>query len=421
MKVIKYFVSALAATALSASFFACSSEAGYISPDEDITDPETEAHFDIWVSIGANSGMGSDNTQLVKSVKSLEEQDPIDFKNSGADVTAKLYQETIVKGKFYYQIPKEKDRFGKYQIVNDRVVTVAEFPFTGNTLKDRRYTYAWIDDATLVLMGSNGTSGKILWIKVDTESMRILAEGELDLPEPPTGDKFNTSGIANYRDGKIIYSFIYSNTKTHFYTAFIHAEDMTTEVVVKEDRAEFMAGTAYGELLQNKTFFTPNGDYYIACNNVLEGASSTTQQRGNLVRIKKGASDFDKDYLGYNYPNGKLVTAVCLNSTKALLYIQDPVHTGAAGWGSDYNCYYAVLDLVTDQISEISYNDSVLPYSSGTFSQRSYVRNGKAYIGVNPKEDQPCIYIYDINSGQVTKGLTITQGYEFDRIISLED
>ena len=79
------------------------------------------------------------------------------------------------------------------------------------------------------------------------------------------------------------------------------------------------------------------------------------------------------------------------------------------------------MDLVTDQVSELMYTGSVLPYSSGTFSQRSYVRNGKAYIGVNPKEDQPCIYIYDINSGQVTKGLTITQGYEFDRIISLED
>lgn len=378
-------------------------------------------HFDLWVSIGSNSGMGADNTQLVKSVDGLEEQDPIDFKNHGADVTAKLYQESIIKGQYYYQIPKEKDRFGKYQIKNDKVITVAEFPFKGNTLKDRRYTHAWLDDETLVLIGSNGASNEILWIKINTEKMLIESEGVLNLPEPPAGDKFNTSGIAAYRDGQILYSFVYSNTKTHFYVAFIDAKDMSVSSVIKEDRAQFMAGTAYGELLQSKSFFTPRGDYYIACNNLLEGATSSTQQYGTLLRIKKGEMELDKTYKGYNYSKGKIVTAECLDENHALLYIQDPEHTGAAGWGNNYNCYYAILNLTTDGIQEIYYNGKVLPYSSGTFSQRSFVKDGKAYIGVNPKEGQPCIYIYDIATGNVTKGLSITSGYAFDRIVGLLD
>ena len=92
MKVIKYFVSALAATALSASFFACSSEAGYISPDEDITDPETAAPFDICESLGANQGMGLVKTQRVKSVKSPADNDPMYCKTTGEDLTQKLYE-----------------------------------------------------------------------------------------------------------------------------------------------------------------------------------------------------------------------------------------------------------------------------------------------------------------------------------------
>ncbi|MDL2252128.1 DUF4374 domain-containing protein, partial [Odoribacter sp. OttesenSCG-928-J03] len=209
-----------------------------------------------------------------------------------------------------------------------------------------------------------------------------------------------------------------SKVKTHFYVSFIDAQTMKTEKTVQEDRAETMAGTAYGELLQNKTFFAPNGDYYIACNSVLPGASSSTQQYGALLRIKKGETEFDKSYKGYNYSKGKLVTVNCLNDDKALLYIQDPEHTGAGKWGDAFNCYYAILDLNTDVVEEIKYDGKVLPYSSGTFSQRSIVRNGKAYIGVNPEHSEPCIYIYDIRSGKVTKGLTITEGYSFDRIVT---
>lgn len=419
MKTISIFFNTWILSALlTCSFFAACSDNDQPEPE---VPTEVKSHFDVWVSIGGNSGMGSDNTQLVKSLESLENQTQIDYKNSGADVTAKLYQESIIKGKYYYQIPKEKDRFGKYQIVNDRVITIAEFPFGTNSLKDRRYTHTWIDNKTLVLIGSNGNSDKVLWIKINADEMKIVSEGELDLPAPASKDKFNTSGIANYRDGKILYAFVYNNIKTQFNVAFIGAADMKTEKVVVENRAEFMAGTAYGELLQNKTFFTPNGDYYIACNNLLPGATNSTQQYGTLLRIKKGETEFDKSYKGYNYPKGKLVTVDCLNASKALLYIQDPHHTGAAGWGKDYNCYYAILDLNTDAVEELKFEGQKLPYNSGTFSQRSVVIGDKAYIGVNPEKSDPCVYIYDIKTGAVTKGITITKGYAFDRIVSLAD
>lgn len=422
MKAIKCYAWALIMALTAAVFTACNDDDPKPTPKPD---PTQKAHFDLWVAVGEEGGMGSTAALLVKSTQSLDAQTQFDFKGSGVDVTKKLYQETIIRGKYYYQIPQEKDRFGKYQIVDaggtHQISIVKEVSFKKNTLKDRRYTHAWINDHTLVLIGSNGKSDKILWIKIDTENMTILDEGELDLPAPPDKDKFNTSGIANYRDGKILYAFVYNNERSYFQLAFINASDMKTEKVVKETRAEFMAGTAYGELLQHKSFFTPNGDYYLACNSVNAGAKSSTQQHGALLRIKKGATEFDKSYRGYNHPKGKIVTADCLSPTKALLYIQDPEHTGAKGWGADYNCYYAILDLTTDQLTEIQYNGTNLPFSSGTFSQRSLVLGNKAYIGVNPKDAPTCIYIYDIPSGQVTKGMTIAKGYHFERIVGIEE
>ncbi len=390
--------------------------------DTDIEpDPLEGAHFDIWVSIGGNSGMGSDNTQLVQGVKSLDEQEPINFKGTGADVTSKLYQESIIKGQYYYQIPKEKDRFGKYLIQNNQVTVVKEFAFKNYTLKDRRYTHAWIDDHTLILLAANGDASKVIWIKVDAKEMKHIAEGELNLPNLPAGVTFSTSGIASYRadDNTILYSYVNNKDKTKFFMAFIDPTQMNVVKVVEENRAQFMAGTAYGELLQSKSFFDNQGNYYLACNSQVEGASSNTIQYGTLLRIKKGEQVFDASYKGFQKhaaSHGKIVTAQLLTNNKALLYIQDPSLTGAQGWGSDYNCYYAILNLTSDELTIPK-----IPYSQGTFSQRSLVLGKKAYIGVNPKEADPAVYIYDIPSETITKGLTIKEGYAFDRIVDLED
>lgn len=426
MKTIRFYVWMLLAALAGVAFTACEDD----KPDPKIIDPLLESHFDIWVSIGENAGMGSDKkTLLVQNTKSLDAKEQINFVNTGADVTAKLLRESIIKGAYYYQVPNKKsDRFGKYQIVGNEVRVIKEFPFQKNTLKDRRYTHAWIDDHTLVLMAANGKADKVIWIKVNTDQMKIVAEGELDLPTPPKGYKFNTSGIANYRDGKILYAFIYNQSEftyatrpTFIQVAFINPSDMKVEKVIKDERVETLSGTAFGELLQNKTFFTPNGDYYIVCAIYNEGAKRNTEHYGALLRIKTGETDFDKSYKGYNYPKGKIVTVDYLGNEKALLYIQDPEYTKAKGWGEDYNCYYAILDLKTDKVEEIKHDGKVLPYSSGTFSQRSIVLGDKAYIGVNPENELPCVYIYDIKTGEVTKGLTIAKGYLFDRIVALKD
>lgn len=367
--------------------------------------------------------MGSENAQLVKGLKSLEREndaDSIDFKGTGVDVTAKLYQESIIKGQYYYQIPREKDRFGKYRIGTNGIEVVKEVAFGTNTYKDRRYTHTWIGDNTLVIIAANGDADKVIWTKINTENMTIISEGTLGLPEL---SKYSTSGIASYRatDNKILYSYCHgtSSLRTHFFMAFINPSDMSVEKTVMEDRASFMAGTAYGELLQSKSFFDTNGDYYLACSTINEGAPSTTQQHGTLLRIKKGETDFDKGYTGYIAPSegkGKLITAEFLTTGKALLYIMDPEYTGASGWGDDYNCYYAILDLNTDKLDRLD-----LPHSEGNFSQRSVVLGNKAYIGVNPKKSAPLIYIYDIPTGKLSKGMPIKAGYSFDRIVTLAD
>lgn len=416
MKKLNVFAKLLFITALSLLIFSCEDK-----NEDSVVNPLETAHFDIWVSIGGSGGMGSGNTQLVKDTKDLGDSTTvIDYKGTGVDVTSKLYQESIIKGQYYYQLPKENDRFGKYRIGTNGIEIVKEVLFGTNTYKDRRYTHAWVKD-TLVILAANGTANAVIWTKINTSDMTIISEGTL------TGlaniSKFSTSGLADYRasDNRILYSYCHgtSASRDKVYMAFINPADMSVVKNVEDNRAPFMAGTAYGQLLQDKAFFDTNGDYYLACNTTVAGAASSTAQYGSLLRIKAGETDFDKSYLGYkNASNskGKLVTVQSLASGKALIYVQDPEFTGASGWGSDFNCYYAVLDLATDELSVLT-----LPFNEGTFSQRSVVLGDKAYIGVNPKSSAPCVYVYDIKKKTLTKGLTITEGYSFDRIVTLDD
>lgn len=405
-----------------------------------VIDPVLTSHFDVWVSLGGTTGSGGTDvaeTVIVQGVGSLDENRILDFKGIGADVTSVMNAETMIHGSYYYQVaPLGEAKYAKYQITNEGVQTLAERPFGVNSYAATKYCADWISDDTFVVIASAESNSKVVWSKVQERGNKftILAEGELDLKSSGI-QKYSTSGLVRYRksDNTLIYLFCdYSRatTKTNkIFAAFINPADMSIRSIAEESRSTQLAGTVYGELLQNKTFMDEQGDLYVACGSMIPNSkNSSTCSNGRIYRICKGQEGFDADYEGFNHPDGKIVTVDYLGSGKVLLYLQDPKHCGLVadnsdynGWGSKYNCYYAIYDLQTNAIQELTYNGKVLPYSLGTFSQRSVVSGGKAYIGINPENAAPCIYVYDIATGKLTKGMTIQEGYEFNRIVVLNN
>jgi len=152
-------------------------------------------------------------------------------------------------------------------IKDNKVIECASSPFKTNTYKVRSYTHAWIDDNTLVVMAANGDASKVIWSKLNTDNMSILAEGTLDilLPESEvTGEetkKFTTSGILTYNEktGKLFYFYYGKNglsgksgkTTTAFYTAVLDPVTLAVESNKRNSLAREMAGSAYGELMQD--------------------------------------------------------------------------------------------------------------------------------------------------------------------------
>ncbi|WP_373735067.1 hypothetical protein [Bacteroides heparinolyticus] len=429
MKKIRFSLLAFMAAVTVFSFTACSDDKPEPTPDVPTID-EGKYHFDLFVTVDNHGGMSSRNKTIVNSTASLAaDKGVITIKREGAELND-FSMESISKGKYYYQIPSTADRFVKYQIKNNSAQTIKERPFKANSYKARSYTHAWLNDNTLVIMSANGKADKIIWTKLNTDDMSISGEGTLELSLPAStleGEetkKFTTSGILTYNEkaGKLYYFYFGKNgasgasgkATTNFYTAVLNPETMAVESNKMNTKAHEMAGSAYGELMQNCVMYDENGNLYLAAFNRAEKV-----EEGCLLRIKKGESDIDPTYNGYKNTEGKLLTVQYLGGNKALAYVRND----SQGTKIDsYSHYYAIVNLSTGQSERLKYNGKEIAYSGGRFSQRSVIFNNKAYIGVNTKDDaNSIIYIYDIKTGSVEKGAEVDGSFFFDMIRVIEN
>ena len=392
-------------------------------------------HFDLTVTVGKQGGMGRDLTTIMQSRTTLDGGATVDFKNMGAEINADYSMEMILKGKYYYQVPVSADRFVKLQFKDNKMQVVQAQPFRENTYNTRQYCHAWTGDNTLVIMAANGDKNAIVWTKLNTDDMSIISEGTLSLQVADGYDSFTTSGILAYResDNKLFY-FYYckkgsgrtAKNEPNFHVVVVDANTMAVEQDIVNSEANEMAGSAYGELLQQTTFFDEKGNLYLV-------AFSDTEigEEGKLLRISKGNYNFDAGYNGFPNSDGKLLTTQYLGKGKVFTYSRNDALTEDDGKGGtrkanqidSYSHYYSVIDLNANTRTRMTVNGSDIDYSSGRFSQRSAFDRGagKVYFGVNTQSAAPCVYVYDVATGAVSKGVDVAEGYYFEQIRLVED
>lgn len=421
MKKIKFLMLSFMALFIALGMTGCSKEDE--PKQEDDPTIIQDYHFDLWVALDRHGGMGRDVQTLVRSVNSLEADQPeITFQGQGTEVNSILSLETILKGAYYYQVPVSGDRFAKYIIKDNQIQVVKERRFQTNTYSTRKYTHAWINDNTLVIMAANGDASKIIWTKLNADDMTIIDEGTLDVKMPEGGELFTTSGVLTYRasDNKLFY-FYYAKTGKAFggkrVTPMMTAVINPANMAVESDTPCFldceMVGTAYGELLQTTTFIDGNNNLYIAC--VTDDADGN--EHSHLLKIPANSTSFDQSYDGFT-AEGKLISVMYVGGNKVVAYArEDNIGTKI----DDFSHYYTVLDVVAKTSTPITYNGQRLAYSSGRFSSRMAYVNHKAYIGVDAEGQKPQIYIYDVASGQTSLGATMASGYYFEQIRVVED
>lgn len=419
-------VATLVATLVTLSFTACDSDAP--SPQEEVT-----VGYDLWVPIDGATGQSTANTDphIIARVADLT-KGVFSIKGEGAETSASPLTPYVVYHKGYYYSVSREGRFGKFRVSNTGIETIKEFPMP--QILDRRFSHAWLDDNTLVMVSSVGDKQEMSWVKVDVNKMVITAEGKLDLPKPEEGEIFNSSGLLGYRkaDNTLIYPHVYMEKskktsmalppkRNEIYIAFIDATTMQVKKIDKDTRCEHLSSTSFGETRCQKTFFDSKGNFYFAAAtcNIPENAKkkSSTKQRSFLFRVNAGSMETDKSFDGYAQPRGKIITVFSLNDDEVLLYMQDPdfKEKGNTDWSSKTNryiYYWLRCNIKTQQVEHIK----DIPFSNGNYGQLA-VRNGNTVsIGANVEGAPTTIYQYNINTRKVTKGATLADGFELDRI-----
>ena len=383
-------------------------------------------HFDLTVTVGKQGGMGRDVTTIMQSRNKLDAGATVDFKNVGAEINADYSMEAITRGKYYYQVPVSGDRFVKLQFKDNKMLVVQAQPFKENTYNTRQYCHAWTADNQLVIMAANGDKNAIVWTKLNTDDMTIVSEGTLAINVADGWESFTTSGIVAYRESDNKLFYFYYNKKgsgrkatkeEKFHVAVINAETMAVEQDNLCPFAAEMAGSAYGELLQQTTFFDEAGNLYLAA-----FSDTSIGEEGKLLRIKKSEFNIDADFNGFPNSDGKLLTTQYLGNGKVFCYSRHDDE--ALGTAIDsYAHYYSVVDMNAGTRTRMSFGGTEIPYSSGRFSQRSAFdpNENKVYFGVNTETAQPQIYVYDVKTGNVSEGIKVSEGYYFEQIRIVED
>ena len=388
--------------------------------------------FELYVCPVKHGGMAMNRSGIfVRKVNALTADQPTvefdKFYGKGLEITNKYTMESITKGKYHYQVPESGDRFLKFEIKIDSsgsefAELISEKPFVKNTYFARKYTHAWIDNgATLIIVGTDAYNKVVSWSKLRESDMSVISEGTLDIVIPEGFKCLSTSGLLTYREksNDLLYFYITKNdsgikadvTESRLHAVLIDPATMSikSDNIAPTALATESAASAYGELMQNTIMYDENGDLYLAGLYELDKA-----EYGSLLRIKAGAAEFDASYNGFTNPEGKLLTVQYLSNGKALAYSRNNT------LGTCIDCpshFYTIINLSTGSRERVKYNGTDLPYCSGRFSQRTAVADGKAYIGVADKGNLTAgVYIYDIATGNVERGVKLQNGFCFDII-----
>ena len=440
MKELKQLLLILAVAMVSMMSMAVSCEEPEPEPQPDPEPVVKDYNFDIFVCAVKHGGMSQNkNGTYVRSVPSLEAGQPmVEFTGKGIDITQNYTLESITRGKYYYQVPqKATGGFVKFHIERnaageETIVEDAEVPFRDNQYSARKYTHAWIGDSTtLVIVGTVDKATKIVWTKLTESTLAIQSEGTLDISLPEGFNAFSTAGLLTYRksDQKLYYFYLakreagQSDAATSVtYIAVIDPATMRVEsnTAVPASVMEETAGSAYGELMQNMIMYDEADNLYLAGLITVDGT-----EMGILRRIPAGQKTFDPSWNGFPNPEGKLLTIQYLGNGKALSYSQNNSLVAKPKTDSKIN-FYSIIYLGSGTRERVQYRGQDLQYCGGRFSQRTVVVNGKAYIGVGGEaesegdDENPAVYVYDCNTGEVEKGVELSRGFCFDIIRAMD-
>ncbi|MEL7678347.1 hypothetical protein [Elizabethkingia meningoseptica] len=321
----------------------------------------------------------------------------MDITKEGDEINSKGTYAYIVKNGYIYNYKTDEGVFKKFKYTQDRLTTVKEVPYS--YISDIS-GYTWVDNNTLVVIGTTGDGQHIRYTVFNAADLSVTRQGEIEGLQPfPDAYKFYTAGAITYMDGGELYlqySFRDGKwlTPTYYNFAVIDYKTFKTKRSVNDNRS---VGVANGSPYFKTSFNKDNEAFYYSCF-PRTGAGSN---KISLFRTIKGTDAPDVAYQINltDLVGGKTLETVLnyIGNNKMVILYRDPA------LGSSYNGRYAIVDIETRKLVRILEElPGDEPYEQGLFTQ-----DKKLYIAVNGSQGSNYVWIYDVQTDKVTKGMKL--------------
>ncbi|BAP32028.1 uncharacterized protein CHSO_2991 [Chryseobacterium sp. StRB126] len=320
----------------------------------------------------------------------------MDITKEGDEINSKGTYSYIVKNGFIYNYKTDQGVFKKFKYTQDRLTTAKEVPYA--YISDIS-SYVWVDDNTLVLVGETGDGQHIRYTVFNASDLSIIRQGEIEGFQPfPNAYNFYTLGSMTYMDGQIYLQYSYRNgkwiTPEYYNFAVIDYNTFKVKHSVSDPRS---SGVANGSPYFKTAFRKDNEAFYYACFPRVGAGTSKIQ----LFRTLKGATSPDATYQINltDLVGGKTLETMIdyIGNNKMLILYRDPA------LGNAYNGRYAIVDIETKQLVRVL---DELP-GDEPYEQAVFVQNKKLYIAVNASKGGNYVWIYDLQTDKITKGMKL--------------
>ena len=353
--------------------------------------------------------MKKDGSESIVEVNDIAGSGIIDPDKEGIELDEKQVQrDLIVKDGFYYNF--RKDFFYQYSTVNKQMEKVDSIQLDDFYLSN----YHWIDADTLLLIGNAPDYSQTKFAKINVKDM-TTTQGALALPKLFGSYTAMTIGVSHLRKDQLIVGYNYcTKTDSRFvngdttYVAVFSYPAMKRLTIEKETRSVYPGGE---NTVEPGSFQDEKGDFYfLACPGIALG--DRQDKATGIFRMKANQNVLDSAYF-FNVSASPIqnhaYSVYYLGHGKALVRNErkDLYSSWDEHWKVAHYEFY-VIDLLSQTVSKLD-----LPLDKGTRRQCVVVENGKAYISLNSDSAGHYIWIYDLKTNGLSKGLQIGGDTDF--------
>lgn len=342
------------------------------------------------------SDLASGYTQPVTDGWDLEEHD--------------IGRELIVNKENFYHFSYPSFQFTRYQLEKEGLVQKNILALPDFSLEN----FLWLSEDKLLLLGLDSTYQRPVYAVVHPTEMKEISRGALPLPPPDRGENSMSIGFAHLRGDTLLIGYNYMtvdresySTSDSIWIAALHTPAMTLLERSAEPRSAYPGGL---NTIQPYCFTDERGDFYfISSPGILLGHRDDRPTA--IFRVAKGARVTDATYMID-------VTKATGDNGYGMWYLGNGmavVRTEKKGTYTGWNDYHNVhqfsfytVDLAAGLMTRLP-----LPLDKGGRRDAVRVEGDRAFISVNSTTEGNFIWVYNLHTGQLTRGLEVEDKVDY--------